>query len=439
VDRNAHALAVPVSPGAQRIAVVGAGWAGLAAAVQAVRQGQAVTLFDSAPQPGGRARSVEMNGLTLDNGQHILIGAYRDTLALMRSIGADPERLLCRMPLELVDAKGHGLRLPPGAPWLSFARGVIAHRGWSLGDRLALLGAAGRWLMQGFRCDPALTVRALTAGLPARVRDELVDPLCVAALNTPAPQASAAVFLRVLKDALFSGRGGADLLLPRAPLQALLPGPAAQWLQSQGAVLQWRRRVQSLAAQEPTGWLVDGEAFDAVVLACGANEAARLVAGIAPEWAQVAGAFEHEPIVTAWLKAAGAALPAPIVALATDAEHPAQFAFDLGQLGHEPGMLAFVVSGARECVARGLEASGEAMRRQALRAFDGAPWVGALEVVKVMAEKRATFLCTPGLQRPGAPVAPGLVAAGDYIDGPYPATLEGAVRSGLAAAKHLGG
>lgn len=427
-----------MSAAPQRIAVVGAGWAGLATAVQATRQGQAVTLYDTAPQPGGRARSTDIGGLLLDNGQHILIGAYRDTLDLMRSVGAEPERLLCRMPLELVDAQGRGLRLPPGAPWLSFARGVVAHRGWSLRDRLALLGAAGRWLVQGFRCDPALTVHNLTAGLPPAVRDELVDPLCVAALNTPAEQASAAVFLRVLKDALFSGRGSADLLLPRAPLQALLPAPAAQWLHSQGATLQWRRRVQSLAASPAGGgWQVDGERFDAVVLACGANEAARLVNGIAPGWSQIAAAFDYEPIVTTWLKAEDARLPAPIVALAADDERPAQFAFDLGQLGQPPGLLALVASGARACVARGMEASAELMRRQLEQAFGAAPWRGSLQVLKVIAEKRATFLCTPRLQRPPALIAPGLVAAGDYVEGPYPATLEGAVRSGLAAAQRL--
>jgi hydroxysqualene dehydroxylase len=420
-----------------RIAVVGAGWAGLAAAVQAMRQGQSVTLFDTAAQPGGRARSTEVDGRVLDNGQHILIGAYRDTLDLMRTVGADPVRLLRRMPLELLDAHGSGLRLPPGPPWLAFARGVLAHRGWSLNERLALLAAAGRWLLQGFRCDESLTVRTLTSGLPARVRDELVDPLCVAALNTPADQASATVFLRVLKDALFSGHGSADLLLPRAPLQALLPEPAQRWLQSQGAALQWRRRVQELAPRADHGWLVDGVPFDGVVLACGANEAARLVSGIALGWARLAEAFDYEPIVTAWLWAQGARLPAPIVALTADAERPAQFAFDLGQLGHEDGLLAFVVSGARAWVARGLEASGEAMQRQAVQAFAGAPWCASLEIVKVMAEKRATFLCTPGLQRPGAVIAPGLVAAGDYVDGPYPATLEGAVRSGFAAAQRL--
>jgi predicted NAD/FAD-dependent oxidoreductase len=175
------------------------------------------------------------------------------------------------------------------------------------------------------------------------------------------------------------------------------------------------------------------------VLACGAKESARLVEALAPAWARQAAAFEYEPIVTAWLRAEGARLPAPIVSLRADPERPAQYAFDLGQLGHAPGLLALVVSGARDWVARGLPEAGEAMRRQAQHDFGLAPWSAALEVVQVMAEKRATFLCTPGLQRPGAAIAPGLVAAGDHVEGPYPATLEGAVRSGLAAARSFPG
>ena len=92
-----------------RLAVVGAGWAGLACAVEAVRQGHAVTVFEAAPNVGGRARRVDdMHGMALDNGQHILIGAYSATLQLMRDVGVDPERALLRLPLSLRFADGGG-------------------------------------------------------------------------------------------------------------------------------------------------------------------------------------------------------------------------------------------------------------------------------------------------------------------------------------------
>ena len=217
-----------------RLAVVGGGWAGLAAAIEATQGGDRVTLFEMAPTLGGRARSIPMGAgaerTALDNGQHILIGAYRETLRLMREVGADPDAALLRTPLTLVDGSGSGLRLPGGPALLAFARGVLSHGSWTLSERVSLLRVATRWAVAGFRCPPTLAVSDLCAGLPAALQRDLIEPLCVAALNTPADQASASVFLRVLRDALFSGSGSADLLLPRRPLGELLPEPAARWL-----------------------------------------------------------------------------------------------------------------------------------------------------------------------------------------------------------------
>ena len=413
-----------------RIAVIGGGWAGLAAAVEAVSLGAAVTLFEMAPTLGGRARSLEGSEPALDNGQHILIGAYTASLALMRRVGADPEADLLRMPLRLRYPDRETLTLPGGPPTLAFLRGVLGCAAWSWPDRMRFLMASSGWTMRGFRCDPALTVAELCARLPRAVRDDLIDPLCVAALNTPAARASAQVFLRVLKDALFSGPGSADLLLPRRGLSALLPTPARDWLLARGAQLR-TQRVQRLEALG-RGWLVDGEPADAVVVACSSVEAARLTRDLAPRWSAIAGAFEFQPIVTVYLESAGSALPAPMVALRESATEPAQFAFDLGQLGQHPGLFSLVISGAAPWVERGLEATGAAALEQAIRHL---PWQRAPKLVRVLSEKRATFACTPGRIRPEAPIAPALWAAGDYLAGPYPATLEGAVRSGLAAAR----
>ncbi len=92
-----------------------------------------------------------------------------------------------------------------------------------------------------------------------------------------------------------------------------------------------------------------------------------------------------------------------------------------------------MVSGARAWVERGLDATAAATQRQLLAAFAAGTWRSPPIVRRVLAEKRATFACTPGLQRPPTQIAPTLSAAGDYVDGPYPATLEGAVRSARAA------
>ncbi len=415
----------------RRVAVVGAGWAGLAAAVRAREAGAAVSVLEMAAQPGGRARGVAVDDLMLDNGQHILIGAYQRTLALMATVGADAGALLARLPLTLVYPDGRGLRLPAGPALPGFVRAVAGCRGWTFSDRIALLAAATGWMLRGFNCDPALTVDALCRRLPRRVRDLLIDPLCVAALNTPAHEASAAVLLRVLRDALFSGPGAADLLLPRRSLSELLPAPARRWLAAAGCDWHDGTRVQSLAP-DGAGWQVDDQRFDAVVLACSASEAARLTAAIAPSWSVRAAALRYEPIVTVYLRCPGVRWATPMLALAEGPDAPAQFAFDHGALGGQAGVFAFVVSGARGWVAQGLDATGAAVLRQA-----GA-LLPAAGVLRVLAEKRATFRCTPGLDRPPAHIAAGLIAAGDYVEGPYPATLEGAVRSGEAAARLLG-
>jgi hydroxysqualene dehydroxylase len=420
-----------------QVAVVGAGWAGIAAAVRARQAGHDVRIFEMAPQCGGRARTVHVNGHALDNGQHILIGAYGATLELMRAVDADVPSLLRRMPLVLQYPDGQGLHLQPGAPVPAFMRGVLHARGWTMPQRLSLLGAAAGWAARRFRCDERLTVAQLCARLPPIVRTQLIEPLCVAALNTPADMASASVFLRVLRDALFGGRGSADLLLPLAPLGALLAEPAAAWFDRHGVSATTRTRVMQLQRAVGT-WLVDGDRFDAVVLGCGAAEAARLCAAHAPDWARITAALHYEPIVTVYLHCAGAKLPWPMTALRASAQAPAQFAFDLGALGRAPGVFAFVISGARPWVDRGLDDTAKAVVAQAIAAFAPGWWPRAPALLHAASEKRATFQCTPALQRPTPQIAAGLWAAGDYVAGPYPATLEGAVLSGQLAARGLG-
>jgi hypothetical protein len=354
----------------------------------------------------------------------------------MELLGVDPQTRLQRLPLALLYPDGQGLRLPAGAPVPAFVRAVLAQRGWGWRAKSSLLGHAARWAVGGFRCDASLSVTDLCRALPSAVQAQLIEPLCVAALNTPSAQASAQVFLRVLHDALFGAAGSSDLLLPRAPLGALLPEPAMAWFGAHEVRLRTGTRVARLQA-DTHGCRVDGEAFDAVVLACSATEAVRLCQDIAPEWARQTAALRYEPIVTVYVRSSGARLPLPMMALHADAEAPAQFVFDLGALGMAGDVFAFVVSGAREWVERGLQATAQATLTQALAAFAPGSWPQPPTVLHVAAEKRATFQCTPGLRRPPANIAPGLHAAGDYVAGPYPATLEGAVRSGRQAAASL--
>jgi len=413
-----------------KTAVIGAGWAGFACAVEATRLGHAVTLFEAAHMPGGRARRVDhMHGLTLDNGQHILIGAYTATLKLMREVGVDVDRALLRLPLSLRFADGGGLKLPRLPAPLDLLAGIFTARGWTWRDKSTLLRTAIGWRLAGFRCPAGTTVATLSKGLTPRVMQELIEPLCVSALNTPVDQSSGEVFLRVLRDALFSGSGGADLLLPRVDLGSLFPDAAMAWLEQQGATLHIGTRVHAIAP-EGALWRVDGERFDRVVLACAPWDAARLVraSGVpADGWCEATEALRFEAIATVYVRGA-LPLAAPMLALRSHpTTAPAQFVFDRGQLGGPAGVLAIVVSAN--------ETPRETLEHQAMAQAATQLGQAALQIVQTVVEKRATFACLPGLVRPPATIAPGLQACGDYTEGPYPATLEGAILSGLAAAK----
>jgi predicted NAD/FAD-binding protein len=339
--------------------------------------------------------------------------------------------------LRLIYPDGHGLQLPSGSPMWAFMRGVMRLRAWPLRDRLALLAAAAGWMWRRFQCDASLTVAELTAKLPSAVRADLVDPLCVAALNTPSQTASAAVFLRVIHDALFNGPGSADLLLPRQRLTELFPGPAGHWLESAGVTVERSHRVDALKG-DAGRWRIDGTPFDHVVVATSAVEAARLIETIEPRWAAVAAALRYEPIITVYAQCDGAHLRQPMLALRSDdTQWPAQFVFDQGQLGGPDGLLGFVISGAQAWVDRGADATCDAVLTQA-RQMLGTQLREPLRVQRLLTEKRATFRCTPGLARPPGSVAPRLHAAGDYVAGPNPATHEGAVRSGVDAVRSFG-
>jgi len=382
--------------------------------------------------PGGRARRVDnMHGLALDNGQHILIGAYTATLKLMRDVGVDVDSALLRLPLSLRFADGGGLKLPRLPAPLDLLAGIFTARGWTWRDKSSLLRTAIGWRLAGFRCAASTTVADLCTGLTPRVMQELIEPLCVSALNTPVAQSSGEVFLRVLKDALFSGSGGADLLLPRADLGALLPDAAIRWLAQHGAVTRIGARVRAIA---PGGaqWRVDDEVFDQVVLACAPWDAARLVraSGLqADAWCDTTEALRFEAIATIYVRGASP-LAEPMLALRSNpATAPAQFAFDRGQLTGLQGVLAMVVSAN--------ETPREVLEEQVVAQAAAQLGQTNLQLVQTVVEKRATFACTPALSRPASAIAPGLQACGDYIEGPYPATLEGAVLSGLAAAKAL--
>ncbi len=432
----------------RQVAVVGGGWAGCAAAVALLDAGCRVTLFEAARTLGGRARAIETNGRLLDNGQHIMLGAYADTLRLMRRVGVDPKQALMRLPLQMrYPAGDDGMdfvapRLP--AP-LHMLVALLRARGLTRADKLALarFTTTARWMGWQLNIDCSVAELLVRYDQTERLIRLMWRPLCLAALNTPPERASAQVFLAVLRDSLGAHRAASDMLVPRVLLDALFPQAARRYLESRGAAVQTGRRIDALGPDGGT-WIVragaDVQAFDAVVLAAPPWQAAALLRPLDGTAGIVArlDALAYEPIATVYLQyAGGVRLPLPFCALADapSAHRWGQFVFDRGRLDPgQDGLLAVVISGADPAGDIGQDALAAAVAAQLAAAF-GQPALASPQWSRVITEKRATFACTPALDRPANDTGlPGLALAGDYTACDYPATLEAAVRSGVAAA-----
>lgn len=423
--------------------MVGGGWAGCAAAVELAQRGEAVTLFEAARTLGGRARRVDLDGRSLDNGQHILLGAYDESLRLMRTVGIDPARALLRLPLQL--------RYPPASAGMDFVAprlpaplhvlaGLLRAKGLDRDDKLALarFSTSARWMGWQLHTDCSVSELLERFDQTERLTRLMWRPLCIAALNTPPQRASAQVFLHVLRDSLGARRAASDMLLPRVDLGSLFPQRAAAFIERHGGTVRCSAAVKEIA-RDGTRWqLACGaahESFDAVVMATQPSQASALLrdhSAVAP------AVFDYEPITTCYLQYDQATrLPQPFFALV---DEPArnewgQFVFDRGWLdAANAGLLAVVVSAAADAAAAGRDALAAATAGQLARAF-GQARLASPQWSSVITEKRATFSCRPALSRPAnATGLPGLVLAGDYTACDYPATLESAVRSGILAA-----
>jgi squalene-associated FAD-dependent desaturase len=414
-----------------------------------------VTLFESARTLGGRARKVEIDGRNIDNGQHILLGAYSETLRMMKIVGIDPEQALLHLPLQM--------RYPPNSGGMDFvARRLPAPfhlmaalwkaTGLARQDKLALarFSTTARWMDWRLNADCSVSQLLEQFDQTERLTRLMWRPLCLAALNTPPERASAQVFLNVLRDSLGARRAASDMLLPRVDLTALFPAQAAKFVQRHGGAARLGEAVKAIrqngahwqlelgAKQETSG---DPDVFDTVVVATQAAHAATLLGGLMD--VGHLGRFDHEPIVTVYLQYTGQVkLDQPFFALIDDADSGqwGQFVFDRGQLDqNQAGLFAVVVSSSGNAIALGQEALATAIATQLASVFQR-PELAQPIWARVLSEKRATFSCTPALARPkNSTDLEGLFIAGDYTASDYPATLESAIRSGVEAARAIAG
>jgi hydroxysqualene dehydroxylase len=423
-----------------RVAVIGGGYAGFAAAVTLAANRRDVTVFEAARTLGGRARRVEANGVTIDNGQHILLGAYSQTLALLRRVhgeGAEHD-LLERRRLRIEASDGFRMVTPPlAAPWNLLA-GLLFARGISFRDRLRTVEFVRRLDRGGFQCSVHMTAATLLEDQPRAVVDALWEPLCIATLNTPISVASAEIFLNVLAAAFASRARDSDVLFPRVDLSTLFPDAAAAYVADRGGEIRMGTTIAGVSTIDDCILLTTGyheERFAAVVVAVGPHQLESLLES-APGAAQALAkvrAFAYEPILTAYLQY-GRALPISQPMLKLDGA-PGQWLIDRGQLAGPPGLASVMISTERPGTRKTHEVLAREIDTQLRRSLPG---LSAPSWIQVISERRATYACIAGLPRPTAGVlAARMYIAGDYTYGEFPATLEAATRSGVAAARAL--
>jgi squalene-associated FAD-dependent desaturase len=430
----------------RHVTIVGAGWSGLACAVELATAGVRVTLLDAAPQPGGRARGVRVTlgdrDYPLDNGQHLLIGAYAETLRLMRAVGVDADAAFVRTPFALRYPDGVSLvagRAP--APW-HLALALLRAKGLTWRERLAMIALVERFKRQRWSVTPDCSAAELLRGHPQLLIERLWQPLCIAALNVPLDVASAQTFLVVLRDSLGADAAASDLLLPRGDLSQLFPTQAVQSIERLGGAVRLRTLVDAVQPSAGGWQLRTRDASldaDAVVLALPPPRAAALLDGLGDRAATASAqlrAVAMAPIATVYLRYARSELEHPVYALRDDPTKGnfGQWVFDRGALDARcAGVLSVVISaaGAHEDLAH--EALAAAVAQQ-LTAALGLP---APLATATIVDKRATIVPAPNVQRPPTQLLPGLLLAGDAAASPYPSTIEGSVRSGLAAARAL--
>ena len=420
-----------------RIAIIGGGYAGMAAAATLSSHNIPVTVFESAKQLGGRARGVLQHDTQLDNGQHILLGCYHNTLKLIELVGGNIAQDFQRLPLQLTLHKQFELKAPHLPAPLHLLIGFLQAKGLSYSARLR----AARFMLAMRLCKFKLVqdMSALDLLRSYRQDDELIrllwEPICISALNTPVQKASAQVLLNVLRDSLNGSRADSDMLLPRLDFSALFPDRAASFINSHGGKVLLSHSLEAINRIDHAFELVTSQGsynFDHVICAASPSSTARLFKQIPPldKLAVQIEAISYQPIYTVYLQyPANVRLPQPMLGLDRCIS---QWLFDRGQIAAQQGLIAVVIS------AEGIhqDLSQEQLSQKVIAELNEHLNINEVPLWhQVIAEKRATFSCEVNLSRPShlTPVS-NLLLAGDFTAGEYPATLEGAVMSGIRCA-----
>ena len=433
-------------PAPKKVVVLGAGYAGLACAAELVARGHEVTLLEARALLGGRAHSFvdPKTGLVLDNGQHILMGCYHETLALLRNLGVFGRLITpARLHVPYLSARGASSLTATAPAPLHLLSALLHFRELGFRDKLAAVRLALR-LRAGQNPRPDETVAAWLARwrqTPDVVR-ALWEPLCLAALNEPVASGSASLFATVIRRTFLAGAADSTIYLSRVGLSELFGGEVETLLEMCGGCLRVQAPVAALGFDGPRVAeirLADGAALqpEAVVSALPWH----VLRGLLPAESKLAGACRElgeAPIVSLHLWMDRVVLDEPFIGFLDSPLHWL-FSRDLIQgrtPGHPGHVVTAVISGAREMLEVGAAELEELTLREMRRFLPAAREAAVLHRM-VYKARSATFAATPGGEtlRPG-PVTPwsNLWLAGDWTDTGLPATIEGAILSGRRAA-----
>ena len=418
----------------KKVVVIGGGWAGLSAASELCHRGIKVDLFESNEYLGGRARSITINDLELDNGPHLLLGAYSETLRLIikyfhRSTNEYfDEQPLC-LNIDNTTSKNYKSFYLAGTGSSS----LIRAKGLSLREKLSIAIFLLRLKRRAIKVLDNETVEQLLRR--ENQNDNLCTllwyPLCISAMNTPPHKACGRTFLNVVSDALLQTKLESRFLLPKKPLSKTFPEAASVFVKNHGGNIYTRKSVK-LQSQPDEQFSVSGELekYTHAIIAssphqitnCFAdNELSNAAMGLTRN-------FKYEPICSIYLQYSHETnIQKKMVAYGSPNE---RWVFDKSYLS--PGLICVVLSSSGPHTALAQEDLAETIEQELRDCFGYATPIWK----KVIAEKRATFSCMPNLARPSQKTSvKNLYLAGDYTYGRYPATLESAVRSGVNAAR----
>ncbi len=441
--------------------VVGGGFAGLSAATLLAERGARVLLLEARPYLGGRARSWvdPQTGSTVDNGQHLFLGCYRDTLLLLDRLGSrDRLNLQPRLSAPFVEPGGavSVFALPP-LPVFSWSllAGLLRFPGLAFRERLGLLRVAREVRRLSRRTAPAVAgqlddlsvsswLRSL--GQSERADERLWHPLATAALNEDPGQASAAMFFPVLRELFLGGAGGARLGVPRVGLSDLYADPAAHYLRARGCEVRLRAQVRGLIFERGrcAGVLLsDGARVPApdVIVAVPPDDLLEMLPSEVASDPFFAGCsrLETSPIVSIYLWFGSPVTDLPLAGLLGG-----QWQWIFSRRAFAGGGAAgFGVTLVRSAARAFVEASRDMLVRRALddlHRFFPASRRATLRHSLIIKEKRASMAPLRGslaLRPAWKTPQPGLHLAGDWTATGLPATIEGAVISGHACARQV--